>query len=99
MNGNWADTSVSYDYIFTGDAVNLISAQTSNNYTDTPFLITGQTASRLSELRSYGPQKYKQTLILSILKPRYLSTNCYQHHLLFQEKVCHFPNHLVFPNM
>ena len=69
MNGNWADTSVSYDYIFTGDAVNLISAQTSNNYTDTPFLITGQTASRLSELRSYGPQKYKQTLIIQNGEP------------------------------
>ena len=69
MNGNWANTSVSYDYIFTGDAVNLVSAQTSNNYIDTPFLITGQTASRLSELRSYGPQKYRQTLIIQNGQP------------------------------
>ena len=69
MNGNWANTSVSYDYIFTGDAVNLVSAQTSNNYIDTPFLITAQTASRLSELRSYGPQKYKQTLIIQNGEP------------------------------
>lgn len=69
MNGNWANTSVSYDYIFTGDAVNLISAQVSSNYTNTPFLITATTASRLSELRSYGPQKYKQSLIIQNGEP------------------------------
>ena len=69
MNGNWADTSVSYDYIFSGDAVNLVSDQVSGNYIDTPFLITAQTSSRLSELRSYGPQKYRQTLIIQNGEP------------------------------
>jgi hypothetical protein len=38
-SGNWIGTSVSYDYIFSGDAVNEVSAQTSNNYVSIPFTI------------------------------------------------------------
>jgi len=57
--GAWSGISVSYDYIFTGDSVNLVSNQTSNNYVNIPILITGYTNSRISELRQYGPTQYQ----------------------------------------
>lgn len=57
--GNWASLPSTYDYIFTGDSVNLISAQTSDNYTTIPFLVTGYTKSRLRDLEQYGVIKYK----------------------------------------
>lgn len=52
--GNWSGTPISYNYIFSGDAENIVSAQTSNNYTTVPFLISGVTKSRISELQLYG---------------------------------------------
>lgn len=57
--GSWSATSFSYDYIFSGDAVNVVSAQTSNNYTKVPFTISGLTKSRITELQLYGPIPYK----------------------------------------
>jgi len=57
--GNWVGTPVSYDYIFSGDAVNEISAQTSNNYVTVPFTISGITKSRITELALYGTPKYQ----------------------------------------
>lgn len=56
--GAWSGTPISYNYIFSGDAVNVVSAQTSNNYTKIPFPVSGNTKSRLSELAQYGPRKY-----------------------------------------
>lgn len=56
--GSWANTPISYDYIFSGDAENTISEQTSNNYVSVPFTISGITKSRITELAQYGPQKY-----------------------------------------
>ena len=52
--GNWINTPVSYDYIFSGDAVNEVSAQTSNNFTTVPFIVSGITKSRINELKLYG---------------------------------------------
>jgi hypothetical protein len=57
--GNWLNTPVSYNYIFSGDAVNEISAQTSNNYVTVPFTISGITKSRITELALYGTPKYQ----------------------------------------
>lgn len=57
--GSWANTPVSYDYIFSGDAVNQVAPQTSNNYTTVPFIVSGVTRSRLTELQLYGPVKYQ----------------------------------------
>ena len=37
--GNWFGTPVSYDYIFSGDAVNVVSAQTTNNVEQVPFIV------------------------------------------------------------
>ena len=56
--GNWIGTPVSYDYIFSGDAVNVVSAQTSNNYVTIPFTVSGITKSRVNELAQYGSPKF-----------------------------------------
>jgi len=47
-NGSWTNTPSSQNYIFSGDAVNLVSAQTTNNYIPVPYILTGSTTSRLS---------------------------------------------------
>lgn len=57
--GNWIGTPVSYDYIFSGDAVNEVSAQTSVNYVTVPFTVSGLTKSRVRELELYGSLKYQ----------------------------------------
>lgn len=57
--GNWVGTSISYDYIFSGDAVNEIQPQTSEEYISVPFTISGLSKSRLTELAQYGPVKYQ----------------------------------------
>jgi hypothetical protein len=57
--GNWVGTPVSYDYIFSGDAVNEVSAQTSNNYVTIPFTVSGITKSRINELALYGSPKFQ----------------------------------------
>lgn len=56
--GNWAGTPVSYDYIFSGDAVNEVSAQTSFNYVTVPYTISGLTKSSITDLAQYGSVKY-----------------------------------------
>ena len=57
--GNWFETPISYDYIFSGDAVNVVSAQTSNNFTTVPYTVSGLTKSKLNELSMYGPNKFQ----------------------------------------
>jgi len=57
--GNWSGTPISYNYIFSGDAVNQVSAQTSNRYTTVPYTVSGETKSRLNELQLYGPNKFQ----------------------------------------
>jgi hypothetical protein len=57
--GSWSATPVSYDFIFTGDSQNIISQQTSDNYTTIPIIISGITKSRIEELRQYGKNPFK----------------------------------------
>ena len=59
VGGNWIETPISYDYIFSGDAVSEVSAQTSNNFTTVPFTVSGLTKSKLNELSMYGPLKFQ----------------------------------------
>jgi hypothetical protein len=59
QGGSWANTPVSYDYIFSGDAVNVVSAQTSFNYVSVPYTISGLTKSRINELALYGTPKFQ----------------------------------------
>jgi hypothetical protein len=65
--GNWIGTPVSYDYIFSGDAVNEVSAQTSNNYVSIPFTISGITKSRINELKTYGTLTINQRIGLPVI--------------------------------
>jgi hypothetical protein len=53
--GSWANTPISYEYIFTGDSNTNINDFYSYNYTNIPFIITGYTTSSISELIQYGP--------------------------------------------
>jgi hypothetical protein len=57
--GNWVQTPVSYNYIFSGDAVNEVSAQTSFNYVTVPYTISGISKSSITDLAQYGSVKYK----------------------------------------
>jgi hypothetical protein len=56
--GSWSATPISYDFIFSGDAENTISGQTGSTFTSVPFIVSGYTSSRLSELEKYGIPKY-----------------------------------------
>jgi hypothetical protein len=58
-NGVWSGTPTSQDYIYPFDSRNTVSAQVSSNFVSVPFLITGNTQSRLSDLKTYGPNPYK----------------------------------------
>ena len=60
--GNWANTLLSYDYIFSGDSscnATLNDIHLFNPITNIPFLITGYTTSSLSDLKQYGTTLYK----------------------------------------
>ena len=57
--GNWVGTPVSYDYIFSGDAINEVSAQTSWNYVTVPYTVSGLTKSSITDLALYGSVKYQ----------------------------------------
>lgn len=57
--GNWSATPISYNYIFSGDAVNVVSAQTSNNYITVPYYVSGFTKSKITELKQYGNPPYR----------------------------------------
>lgn len=57
-SGSWSSIPSSYVYNYFFDANNTISAQLSSNFTTVPFLVSGQTISRLNELRQYGPNPF-----------------------------------------
>ena len=57
--GNWIGTPVSYNYIFSGDAVNEVVPQTTQEYITVPFTVSGLSSSRITELAQYGPNKYQ----------------------------------------
>ena len=57
--GNWVGTPVSYNYIFSGDAINEVSAQTSWNYVTVPYTVSGLTKSSITDLALYGSVKYQ----------------------------------------
>lgn len=57
--GNWVGTSISYDYIFSGDSVNEVVPQTTEEYIKVPFTVSGFSKSRITELAMYGPKKYQ----------------------------------------
>ena len=54
--GNWSGTPLSYDYLFSGDA---ICNDEVYNFSSSPVLITGYTTSSLKDIEQYGVPKYK----------------------------------------
>lgn len=66
--GSWSATPISYDYIFSGDAVNTVNAQVSSQYTSVPFVVSSETTSRLTELEPYGNFTPQQRVGLPIIK-------------------------------
>ena len=59
LGGSWANTPVSYNYIFSGDAVNEVAPQISSTFTTIPYTVSGVSKSRLTELQLYGPNLYE----------------------------------------
>jgi len=57
-SGYWSGNPISYKWFFTGDSKNNYASQISSNYVTVPFLVTGYTTSKLSELKLYGANPY-----------------------------------------
>jgi len=57
--GAWTATPISYDYIFSGDSVNLVNDQVSSDYVTVPFTVSGYTESRINDLAGYGSNKFQ----------------------------------------
>ena len=65
QGGDWSGIPLNYNFIFTGDSENTVNQQTSDKYTEVPFVVTGFTSSRLRELRQYGTSPYVVGLPIS----------------------------------
>lgn len=59
LGGSWANTPVYYDYIYPYDADNTVSQQVSSNAVNVPFVVSGNTTSRITELKLYGTVPYQ----------------------------------------
>ena len=53
-NGSWQSTPSSQNYIGTADTIFNTSSEITANYVSVPYLVTGYTTSRLSDLFTYG---------------------------------------------
>jgi hypothetical protein len=58
QGGSWSGIPLSYEYIYSGDSGYEMSQYVSEEYTTVPFVISGYTTSKLSDLRRYGPNPY-----------------------------------------
>ena len=58
-NLTWSGSPSSQKYVTTLDANNTVASQVSSNFVSVPFIISGNTQSRLNELKTYGPNPYK----------------------------------------
>ena len=58
QGGSWSGTPLSYNFIFSGDAENNVSSQVSSTWTSVPFLVTGYTKSKITDLKQYGNIQY-----------------------------------------
>ena len=66
--GSWANTPISYNYIFSGDAKNNVQSQVSSTFTRVPYTLSGLTKSRLQELTPYGNLTLQQRINLPIIQ-------------------------------
>lgn len=60
--GSWSATPIGYNFIFDGDAINSITGQSTTAYTQTTYIVSGTSNSKLQDLEQYGSQKYVQGL-------------------------------------
>jgi len=54
QGGSWSGTSLSYNYLFSGDSSCEFSIESFDDFTSYPILITGYTKSTINDLRVYG---------------------------------------------
>lgn len=64
--GSWSGSPSLQEYIYFFDSNNTVAQQISALYTNIPFVISGNTKSRLEELQVYGPNPYVDGLILTL---------------------------------
>ena len=66
-DGTWSGTPSSYNFTATGDAYNNLAQQVSSFYTTVPFIVSGSTLSRLSDLITYGSIQFTvgQSILLA----------------------------------
>lgn len=64
MGGSWSGIPINYNFIFTGDSENNIPSQISSSYINVPFMVSGFTTSKISNLRLYGPTLYNEGVML-----------------------------------
>ena len=64
QGGNWSGTSSSYNFIFSGDAENTVSKQVSSNYVTVPYIVSGFTKSKLTDLKTYGNPPYDPSITI-----------------------------------
>lgn len=57
-NGSWVDSPTYQNYIYPFDAINTTTYQQSSNFVSVPFIVSGNTQSRLNELKVYGANEY-----------------------------------------
>lgn len=59
FGGSWANTPISYDFIFSGDSTCEIYQSGINPYLTSDLIITGYTKSSLNDLAQFGPDRFK----------------------------------------
>lgn len=65
-NGSWSGSPTSQIYNYFYDANNTIAAQISSNFASVPFIISGETKSRVNELIQYGPNQLVDGRIVTL---------------------------------
>ena len=65
-NGSWSGSSTSQIYNYFYDANNTVAAQISSNFASVPFIISGETKSRVTELIQYGPNQLVDGRIITL---------------------------------
>lgn len=65
QQGSWANTPISYNYLYDLDSNISVQYQQSSNWTSVPFMVSGFTTSRLLDLKRYGPNPYTVGYVFS----------------------------------
>jgi hypothetical protein len=65
-NNSWSATPSSQNFIGIMDSENTIDAQSSWNFVDVPYIVSGFTQSRLEELKVYGTNPYINDLVINL---------------------------------